>query len=295
VSVVHKDRNMNEYSFWLVLLLFSFIYLASITVARSGYDIMPPTTSRYTVFSILALISIYAMLAKLTVERKGGVFTSLLGGVIVLVLLSVAVSYVEGVSSGKEIEASLEKQAFITLTYKTQPDELLTSLYPYPEDLRERAPILERLGYNVFSEPPEEVLLPPLAELSPVPSSTPSDIDTVNDQPVSSQQSQPVVVSEEEPYIKVGGWAVDSEAKEVAGGVYLDVDGELFPAFYGTERRDVLRSYKNPAYLNSGFERYIPTSQLGPGEHELSIIVLTHDRKGYYRSEEELALDVESK
>ncbi len=47
------------------------------------------------------------------------------------------------------------------------------------------------------------------------------------------------------------------------------------------------------AYRYSGFERAIPVSEIGAGSHELSIVVLTTDRKGYYRPDQKVALEVE--
>ena len=48
-----------------------------------------------------------------------------------------------------------------------------------------------------------------------------------------------------------------------------------------------------PAYRYSGFERAIPVSEIGAGSHELSIVVLTADRKGYCRPDQKVALKVE--
>ena len=92
--------------------------------------------------------------------------------------------------------------------------------------------------------------------------------------------------------MRVGGWALDAANKSLAGGVYVDIDGELFPAFYGTDRRDVADSSGVPSYRFSGFERDILVSDIGAGAHELSLIVLTSDRKGYYRSDQRVTVAV---
>lgn len=99
---------------------------------------------------------------------------------------------------------------------------------------------------------------------------------------------------QEASFVKLEGWAVDTGNKSMAGGVYIDIDGELFPAFYGTKVEQRIRRYLGGfAYRYSGFERAIPVSRIGTGSHELSIVVLTHDRKGYYRPDQKVVLEIE--
>src|SRR5215217_484058 len=107
-----------------------------------------------------------------------------------------------------------------------------------------------------------------------------------------SRQNRSFVVSEEGTFIELAGWAVDADNESVAGGVYVDVDGKLFPAFYGAERGDVAKSLGDPSYRYSGFERAIPISEIGGGTHELSVVVLTGDREGYYRPDQKIVIEV---
>ena len=69
------------------------------------------------------------------------------------ILLSAGISYRNGIEVGRVQEVSRERAAHILKTYESQPNVRLTALYPHPETVRRRAPLLERLGYNVFSEP----------------------------------------------------------------------------------------------------------------------------------------------
>jgi hypothetical protein len=108
-----------------------------------------------------------------------------------------------------------------------------------------------------------------------------------------SQENQSIIVPEETPFIKMTGWALDTSNESTAGEVYIDIDGELFPAFYGTRvRQNVARYLGGPAYTYSGFERAIPVSEIGAGSHELSIVVVTSDRKGYYRPDQKVAIEI---
>jgi hypothetical protein len=229
--------------------------------------------------------------------RRPSIPTVLLVALSGAVLLGVATSYPNGIDIGSNEKLSREKAAFVLSTYESQPDEALTeSLNPHAKVVREEAPVLQRLGYNVFSEEPQaRGLLPPLSDFSPLETSTSSGIDRLNTDSKSGvriAQDRTIVVPKEASFVKVMGWAVDADNESAADGVYIDLDGELFPAFYGEERQDVASSFGVPSYEHSGFERYIPTSEIGDGAHELSIVVVSSDREGYYRPDQKVALKI---
>ena len=290
--LIYKDRKLGEYSFWVCLLLYSFLILASITLGRSGFGVQQALESRYTSFCILAVVSVYAMLAKTAFEKRASLNTVLLVAFSGVILLSAAVSYSRGVKEGSREKVSRERAAFVLSTYESQPDEFLTrTLYPSAKIVRTRAPILQSLGYNVFSEKQAQGSLLPISDLSPVASPIPSAIDVITGDGM-SRQNRSFVVPEEGSFIELAGWAVDADNESVAGGVYVDVDGKLFPAFYGAERGDVAKSLGVPSYRYSGFERAIPVSEIGGGTHELSVVILTADREGYYRPDQKVVLEV---
>ena len=93
-----------------------------------------------------------------------------------------------------------------------------------------------------------------------------------------------IPTSPEHSFLCFSGWAVDAAAQDRVGGVWLDIDGRLFPAVDGVENRSPERRAGNPRYRYSGFYREIPRSELEVGTHQLSMVVLTHDRKGYFRT-----------
>ena len=299
---VYKDRRLGQYSFWISLMFYSFLILAAITSKAFPDGIELALAQRYTSFSVLAVVSIYGLLATMALRRglsirRPSIRTILPAFLAGAVVLSAAtVSYPKGIEAGRKSKADNEKAAFVVATYESQPDEVLqenSGISKGARVVRERAPVLQRLGYNVFSEAQaQQVLPPPLSELSPVASPTPFSL-TVSGDGV-SQEDQSVVVSEETSFIQLTGWAVDAGNESTAGGVYIDIDGELFPAFYGTKvEQRVARYLGGPAYRYSGFERAIPVSEIGAGSHELSIVVLTADRKGYYRPDQKVALEIE--
>src|ERR687890_122921 len=146
---------LRQHPFWISLLFYSLLILATITLGRSGmFGVLQATASRYTTFSVLAVASLYALLAKMVFAKTASVLrTVLLLALFGIILLSAGVSYRGGIEVGRVQEASSERAAHVLETYSSQPDARLVALYPRPETVRSRAPLLARLGYNVFSEP----------------------------------------------------------------------------------------------------------------------------------------------
>jgi hypothetical protein len=153
LSLIHKDGRWGEHSFWVSLLFYSFLMLVAITLGRSEFGPGQALASRYTSFSILVVISVYAVLVKTALESRSRVNIALLVALSGVVLVSAAVSYSEGIKAGSKAKAFREEAAFTLITYESQPDEVLKKyLHPSPEFVRERASVLQSLGYNVFSE-----------------------------------------------------------------------------------------------------------------------------------------------
>ncbi len=82
----------------------------------------------------------------------------------------------------------------------------------------------------------------------------------------------------------VTGWAIDQQTGGNVGDIYLDIDGLLYRAYYGVSRADLVKRFQRTEYENSGFHAAIPISELGTGQHSISIKILSSDRKGYYSS-----------
>jgi hypothetical protein len=104
-------------------------------------------------------------------------------------------------------------------------------------------------------------------------------IDTLNDR-IIVQQTQPIMMPPGQKYLVVTGWAVDQSAANLAGGVYVKIDAKLYEAYYGSDRQDVADHFGTPQYRYSGFEAVIPGIE--EGRHSLSLVILSHDDKGYY-------------
>jgi hypothetical protein len=145
---------LREHPFWISLLFYSLFILAAITLGRSGaFGLWQAAISRYTTFSLLAVASVYAMLAKMVFAIRAGIVrTVLLTALFGAILLNAGISYRNGIEAGRAQEAFRERAAHVLKTYESQPDARLVALYPRPQTVRRRAPLLQRLDYNVFSE-----------------------------------------------------------------------------------------------------------------------------------------------
>ena len=83
---------------------------------------------------------------------------------------------------------------------------------------------------------------------------------------------------------KVSGWAVDAPRRSPAAGVDVVIDRMVFPTTYGTHRNDVAQYFRQPNYRDTGFTATIPANAISPGEHWLSIRVVTADGRCYFQS-----------
>ena len=304
---VYRSGKLGEHSFWIGLLAFGLLCSLSIVAARTGLGIEAALTSRYITFTVLVAISVYMILIKLALERSSRAVTASLGVILLLFAAGLPFSYVHGIEMGEKFERKLEEDATILSTYSSQPYESLDLVNRQPEDIKENAFVLCKLGYSVFSDPEvrkQNCLPPPRSSLSLVSSSspTPYEIETIAGREV-DRRDPPIVVSGKKSSVRVAGWAVDANNEKPAGGVYIKIDGRLFPALYGrslypgpdkneTKRFSVPPRLGAQSYEFSGFEQSIPLSEIGTGKHKMSLVVVTNDRERYYRPNQKVTFEV---
>jgi hypothetical protein len=150
--LVYKAGPLGEFSFWIALIAFSFLFLGSIVVGRSGMGLENALSPKYPTFTVLAVIGAYVILIKLALEQRTRIIYALLSCLTALIIVSVPISYVVGIDAGKAFNARTERAAHIISNYETKPDGALTIVNRAAWRVREWAPILERLDYTVFSE-----------------------------------------------------------------------------------------------------------------------------------------------
>ena len=94
-----------------------------------------------------------------------------------------------------------------------------------------------------------------------------------------------VPVSGAQGYLTVQGWAIDPGMSGPAAAVYLELDGKLYRASYGSPRQDIAALFHNPALSPCGFEWTMAAWELGDGPHDLKMKVLTAGRAAYFESQ----------
>ena len=124
----------------------------------------------------------------------------------------------------------------------------------------------------------------PSRNLNSIQESTSYSLDYINNEAV-NQNDAVIDLQDDKDYLIVKGWAIDKKNNNLAGGVYIDINGKLFPAVYRIPLPDVAKSFNNPLFRLCGFERVIPFYSIGKGEYEVSLKILTKDKKAYYVSD----------
>jgi len=132
------------------------------------------------------------------------------------------------------------------------------------------------------------MVFPPISSTTPLLPETLFSIESINNMTVNEE---PLILKTDNT-ITIKGWAIDERAQNIAGGVYIDIDGKTFPALYGFSRPDIAGAFRRPSYNNCGFERTIPVSYIGSGIHKLSIKILTIDGISYYNPEKEIVFEI---
>jgi hypothetical protein len=130
---------------------------------------------------------------------------------------------------------------------------------------------------------------PVLPQRESLASQTRYNLERINDHRRLIGQVIPIT---EDETITVKGWAVDVLNIKPAGGVFIDIDGKMFPTLFGRNRPDVAEFFNNPEYQYSGYMGEIPASEVGKGHHTLSLKILTNDRKAYYDTNLKVELDI---
>lgn len=89
------------------------------------------------------------------------------------------------------------------------------------------------------------------------------------------------------------GWAFDPNARAPAGGLDQRVGVRNSPTTYGLVRPDVAAAYKVPNLTLVGFNGRLRGRDLHPGANAISLIVISHDLKGYYINPSDIVLNLQ--
>jgi radical SAM superfamily enzyme YgiQ (UPF0313 family) len=109
---------------------------------------------------------------------------------------------------------------------------------------------------------------------------THSNVELIND--LSFNNGTNIIVNYRDKFLRISGWVVDLMNKCSANTIYIQIDNQIYPCFYGIERKDVALHFKNNNYLYSGFYANIPLKKIRMGEKNLKLFIISADESGYY-------------
>lgn len=254
---------------WISMMGYAALAAVVTGIGRGGLGWGEALVSRYTVCSVIGIIGLYFFAKSVSDKRNGrGKWSFGFHSVLALVMISLLVSTGAGLYAAQKLKNNEEINAYVLRTYKMQSDaNLARFLYANPVLVREDANFLEDHSLNVFSEP----FFDPY-------SVTRVGNDTLFDFEISGVPNVNGCVeinSSAVDTVTITGWAIDSRASMVAGAVFITVDGTIqIPTVYGLSQQDVA-SHLGNTYLHSGFIAMFSSHFLAPGEHHLTLTVVS--------------------
>lgn len=280
----------------LSLILFVLLSLLMATVERTFLGVVDAMRDRHSTVAIIGMVGLYMAMISLSINRmtvktflKWGPNRIFVVSLAFVVIVGIAISYQWGIAQGSSHRSFSNLNSYYLSTYKVQSDANLWWLFPWDtHTARESAMVLEKYKLNVFSRPSLTS-----EELTLVQKSTPFHVDSINNCTLSGQNACIINLSDYNETLIISGWAVDQEAKNAAGGVFVSMDGKIdIPALYGLDRPDVAQALHNARYKSSGFLASFATAVLGEGQHVVSLKIVTFDKKGYYEPDQNILVDV---
>ena len=269
VQLFLKSR-LSSTSFWLGLLVFSFLVEGVTMAGRSGFGTGQALASRYSTFSILTVVGVYGLLSFLLSESRNafnvGVFAILTG----VIMVSAAEAAHDGFYTGKIWRSVKEASALAFASCESPPMEVIP-LHPDLAVMHRQSAVMRKLRVSNFGK---DGLVKKYDLL----------FDGVTTRPTPAElKVDGFSFFPEYDSLIVVGWAIDSLNNTVAGGVQLRIGDKAYPAYYGLSRRDVVFQSKNPRLEFSGFRACIPLHLVGPGTHEVAFSVLSYDRQTLFK------------
>jgi hypothetical protein len=289
VTIVRQTKARPYTVLSLSLILFTLLSFVLMTESRSLLGTIDAVHSRHVTVTILGMVGLY--MALISSEAKHvNVKPFLLGFLTSLIILGIALSSYSAIKEeGPLLRNYGNWFVYVLSTYKVQSDENMYGLFPWDSHTaREGAEVLEKYRLNVFSRPslkPDDLIT--------VAGSTEFGIESINDLQLSQQNPGIINLSLQKETLTIWGWAVDQEAKNTAGGVFISIDGQIdIPAMYGGDRPDIAASLGEDRYRFSGFRASFATSVVGEGQHVISLKIVTADKKGYYEPDQNILIEV---
>jgi hypothetical protein len=282
VVLVYKEGQWRRHSFWLAILVLGLLIQLQVTIGRSHGPLSQALSSRYSTCSLFLVIAPYAILSNLGHKRWGRLIYGLWGLLLTMIVVGLIASTVDGNEAGATKRERTDYWAFVASTSDPQTD----AIFNISEHLD--APLIRRIisflreyQWNVFASPELDAkyAIPPadLPELL-----VPAYVKLTYVGPDADYREN----------VRVEGWAVDADKKDLVGGVFLDLDGVLYPTCYGLRRDDAVEALQNGRLRRCGFMRCFPSGLFPTGRHRITFKVLTKDRTAFFKPSDPIDFNV---
>ncbi len=281
-TLAKNDRKQfSKQAALFMLVLFGLGYCLLVTFGRLHLGMHSASYSRYSTVSLLGFAGFYILVVSNYLKSPNN-FKFHFGSLLTLTLLMITIGYPAGVEGGQRIKQQRIVGKIYTQTYKERSDEALSVLYLRPEFLRkEILPLAEKNKWTCFAETVESsnIFQPTVSFSAPCIAGSYS-LDKINNK-LAEPGSEVIFNSTDTSSIRWSGWAVDPASHKLAYRVMLSIDGKIVHCQYGISRPDVALYFQNKNVSNCGFIATVPISNLRPGSHQVSLIIVGQNQIVY--------------
>lgn len=275
---------------WQALGSYAVLNAAATGVGRLRFGVFQALSSRYTIFSILFIISVIIILVVWVKQntrihnhlpKKSVIFVSCIS---TLFFVSYILSFSRSIRESTVLSNNIQRDVLSLEYIETAPDKSLGIFYPDVAIVRSYTKILLDLGLTFNAIQWDKLRKVEGGQFS---------IDGINGLDV-HKQVQPILIDiSKNSTLILDGWAVDKKAGGIADSVYITLDDKpIAHAYYGVKRSDVARHFKVNRYKYSGWETSINLNEIAMGEHKISLRIVSKDKKSYSEPESGVLIKV---
>lgn len=287
ILTIHIKRSSKEEYIkllpWQALGSYAILNAAATGVGRLGFGVFQALSSRYTIFSILFIISVIIILVGWVKQyirihnhlpRK---YVIIISCISILFFISYILSFSRSIKEFTVLSNNIQRDVLSLEYIDTAPDKSLKIFYPDVAIVRSYTKILLDLGLMFKTIQWDKLRKIEGGQFS---------IDGISGLNV-QEQVQPFLIDiSKNSVLTVNGWAVDEKSGDAADSVYITLDDKpIAHAYYGVKRSGIARNFKIDRYKYSGWEASINLDKIAMGEHKISLRIVSKNKKDYFEPE----------
>ena len=262
IYTLKGEIKLPRISFWMALILFGLGTIMVIAIGRFGLGVGQARSSRYVTISTFIYIGLLGILLEQAIVLKNAFAGKAKNIFVVLLLVGIIWNFFDGLKTGSGEKRDREYAAYVLTDFENQPDQVIAkSIHPSADYVKSEAPFLKDKQYSVFAN-------------------ANTDLRNMKRQSgaafVGFDKSSVSIITPDGPkkYLSITGWAFDKEANTLAKGVYIDINGKFYPAYYGKNTPSAENCFNDSKFRYSSFEKIIPLDNFADGRYMISLKVL---------------------